>query len=227
MLIFDIITLHPSGCAGLFLSFISALCLDRLPFCHSSLFPLDPAPLWPLVTTCSIAWSVCAPVTYINPMPSPSKLQSSLLGYFTGYTRLSLVIPMCLVVTFPHLLSALTWLNHQQSLDSWLHHFPCTWGKFSTIFLLISCLPPGSQVATQDVVEAYHMIPLHPLQWPAVVVCMSDSLFCTDTCVTFGASPSCGTYGQVADAGAEILRVRGTGPVDKWVDDHIFFYIPL
>ena len=55
---------------------------------------------------------------------------------------------------------------------------------------------------------------------------MSDSLFCIDTCIAFGTSPSCGTYGWVADTGAEILRVRGIGPVDKWVDDHIFFCIP-
>ena len=73
--------------------------------------------------------------------------------------------------------------------------------------------------------EAYHTIPLHPSQWPAAVVCVLDSLFCIDTCVVFGTSPSCGAYGRVADVGAEILRARGIGPVDKWVDDHIFFHI--
>ena len=30
----------------------------------------------------------------------------------------------------------------------------------------------------------------------------------------------------MADAGAEILRANGIGPLDKWVDDHIFFRIP-
>jgi len=44
-----------------------------------------------------------------------------------------------------------------------------------------------------------------------------------NTCVAFGASPSCGTYGCIADMGAEILRAHGIGPFDKWVDDHIFF----
>jgi hypothetical protein len=29
----------------------------------------------------------------------------------------------------------------------------------------------------------------------------------------------------VADAGAEILRSRSIGPLDKWVDDHVFFRI--
>ena len=102
---------------------------------------------------------------------------------------------------------------------------PCTWGKFSTIFLLIARLPPGSQAATRDVAEAYRTIPLHESQWPAAVVRTSENTACIDTCVAFGASPSCGAYGQVADAGAEILRANGVGPLDKWVDDHIFFRI--
>ena len=113
-------------------------------------------------------------------------------------------------------------INH--AIDTAL--FPCTWGKFSTIYLLISRLPPGSQAATRDVAEAYRTIPLHPSQWPAAVVRISDSQACIDTCVAFGASPSCGAYGLLADAGAEILRANGIGPLDKWVDDHIFFRIP-
>ena len=39
-------------------------------------------------------------------------------------------------------------------------------------------------------------------------------------------SPSCGIYGQIADAGAEILHANGIGPLDKWVDVHVFFRIP-
>ena len=104
--------------------------------------------------------------------------------------------------------------------------FPCTWGKFSTIYLLISRLPVGSQVATCNVAEAYRTIPLHESQWPAAVVRISNTTTCIDTCVAFGASPSCGAYGQVADAGAEILRANGIGPLDKWVNDHLFFHIP-
>ena len=113
-------------------------------------------------------------------------------------------------------------INH--AIDTAL--FPCTWGKFSTIYLLISHLPPGSQAATQDVAEAYHTIPLHPSQWPAAVVQISDLQACIDTCVTFGASPSCSAYGRLAGVGVEILRANGIGPLDKWVDDHIFFRIP-
>ena len=104
--------------------------------------------------------------------------------------------------------------------------FPCTWGKFSTIYLLISRLSIGSQIVTRDVAEAYRTIPLHKSQWPAAVVQVSDTMACIDTCIAFGASPSCGAYGHVADAGAEILCAHGISPLDKWVDDHLFFRIP-
>jgi hypothetical protein len=103
--------------------------------------------------------------------------------------------------------------------------FPTTWGKFSIVFLLISRLPPESEAAMCDVAEAYRTIPLHPSQWPAAVVRASDDDFYIDTCTAFGATPSAGIYGRVADAGAEILRSRGIGPLDKWVDDHVFFRI--
>ena len=93
--------------------------------------------------------------------------------------------------------------------------FLSTWGNFSIIYLLIK-LPPGSEAATYDVAEAYHTIPLHPSQWPAAIVRVSDSLFCIDICAAFGAAPSSGVYGHVTD---------GIGPLEKWVDNHIFFRI--
>lgn len=103
--------------------------------------------------------------------------------------------------------------------------FPTTWGKFSTVYLLAARLPDGSEAATRDVSEAYRTVPLHPSQWPAAIVKISDSLGCVDTCLSFGASPSAGVYGHIADAAAEIFRHNGIGPLDKWVDDHIFFRI--
>ena len=103
--------------------------------------------------------------------------------------------------------------------------FPTTWGKFSVIYLLISRLPPGSEAATRDIAEAYRTIPLHPSQWAAAVVRISDTLGCIDTCMAFGATPSAGAYGHMADAGCEIMRHTGLGPLDKWVDDHLFFRI--
>ncbi|OJA11076.1 hypothetical protein AZE42_13252 [Rhizopogon vesiculosus] len=50
-------------------------------------------------------------------------------------------------------------------------------------------------------------------------------LFCVDTCTAFGATPSAGAYGHVADGGTKIFRAQGLSPLDKWVDDHIFIHI--
>lgn len=73
--------------------------------------------------------------------------------------------------------------------------------------------------------EAYRTIPIHPSQWPAAVVRTSDTHGCIDTCVAFGATPSAGIYGHVADGEVEVMRHHGIGPLDKWVDDHIFLRI--
>ena len=126
--------------------------------------------------------------------------------------------------SFPHSFNP---IYPNPSINSYINadHFPTTWGKFSIIYLLISRLPQGSEVATRDVAEAYQTIPLHPSQWPAGVVRISGTEACIDTCVAFGATPSAGVYGHVADAGAEIIRHRGMGPLDKWVDDHLFIRI--
>ncbi|KAG6328190.1 hypothetical protein ID866_10899 [Astraeus odoratus] len=106
-----------------------------------------------------------------------------------------------------------------------MEDFPTTWGKFSIIYDLITYLPPGSEVATRDVAEVYRTIPLHPSQWPANVVRISESLGCIDTNLAFRATLSAGVYGHLSDAFCEILHHHGMGPLDKWVDDHIFFCI--
>jgi len=103
--------------------------------------------------------------------------------------------------------------------------FPTTWGKFSLIYDLISRLPPGSEAATRDVAEAYRTIPIHPSQWPAGVMKLSDTMGCIDTNLAFGSTPAAGVYGHISDACCEIFRFHGIGPVDKWVDDHIFFRV--
>lgn len=103
--------------------------------------------------------------------------------------------------------------------------FPTTWGTFSVISLLIHQLPPNSQIATRDVSEAYRTVPLHHSQWPGAVARTGPDSFCIDTATCFGSSPSAGIYGVVADAGADIFRSQGIGPLAKWVDDHVFFRI--
>jgi hypothetical protein len=104
--------------------------------------------------------------------------------------------------------------------------FPTTWGTFSVTALLLRRLPPGSQIATRDVSEAYRTIPLHPSQWPAAVARLDEDSFAIDTSICFGISPSAGTYGQVWQAGSDILRSHGIGPLSGWVDDHLFLRIP-
>ena len=103
--------------------------------------------------------------------------------------------------------------------------FPTTWGTFSAVALLIARLPPGSQAATRDVAEAYRTIPLHPSQWPGAVVRLDEDLFTVDASMSFGNCPSAGVYGSVGDAGTELFRYNGMGPVSKWVDDHLFVRI--
>ena len=58
------------------------------------------------------------------------------------------------------------------------------------------------------------------------VVCTSGPEACINTCTAFGATPSAGSYGHLVDAAAHILCFRGIGPLDKWVDNHIFVQIP-
>ena len=105
--------------------------------------------------------------------------------------------------------------------------FPCTWGTFATVALLIARLPPGSQAAVRDVSEAYRTIPVTPNEWPGLVVRLqAHDQFVVNTCNNFGLASAGGVYGMLADAGADIFRGNGMGPLAKWVDDHIFFRIP-
>ncbi|GBE89618.1 hypothetical protein SCP_1602810 [Sparassis crispa] len=126
--------------------------------------------------------------------------------------------------SFPH---AISYQYPNASVNSAVDSddFPCTWGTFNIVALLICRLPPGSQGATRDVAEAYRTVPIHYTQWPGAVVRVSQSRYCIDTAVCFGESPSVGTYGYVADAGADLFRSYGIGPLSKWVDDHFFFHI--
>ena len=126
--------------------------------------------------------------------------------------------------SYPH---NVTPVHLNPSINSFLNSddFPTTWGTFSIISLLIHQLPPHSQVATREVAEAYRTIPLHHSQWPGTVVRTGEDAFGIDVMAAFGFSPSSGVYGNVADAGADLFRSQGIGPLAKWVDDHIFFRI--
>jgi hypothetical protein len=97
-------------------------------------------------------------------------------------------------------------LSINSQVDSSL--FPCEWGTFHTTCTLIHTLPRGSQGATRDVAEVYQTIPLHPSQWPVLIVRIANepALFAVDTALCFGYGPSAGTYDTVRDAGLDIFR---------------------
>jgi len=49
--------------------------------------------------------------------------------------------------------------------------------------------------------------------------------FTVNTNNNFGLRSAGGVYGLLADAGADIFRANGIGPLAKWVDNQIFFQI--
>lgn len=73
--------------------------------------------------------------------------------------------------------------------------------------------------------EAYRTIPLVPLQWAGVVVRLDAGAFAVDSSASFGVGSHAGVYGNLADAGADIMRAKGIGPLAKWVDDNVFLQI--
>ena len=102
--------------------------------------------------------------------------------------------------------------------------YPCTWGTFATICLLISRLPPGSQAVVRNVKEAYRTIPIRPDQWPGLVVRLhGDDKFTIDTHDCFGLASGGGIYGLVGDASTQIMHFHDIAPLSKWVDNHVFF----
>ena len=54
---------------------------------------------------------------------------------------------------------------------------------------------------------------------------LDDDSFAVDTSLCFGFAPSGGIYGLIGEAGVNILRFSGIGPIARWVDDHILFRI--
>ena len=125
-------------------------------------------------------------------------------------------------LSFPRAPSEIPSIN--SAIDSDL--FPCTWGSFSVISLLLFRLPPGSQAAVRDAKEAYRTIPIKPSQWPGIVVRLQgEDSFAIDTRNCFGLASGAGCYGKIGDAGTQIMRALGIGPISKWVDDHLFIRI--
>ena len=110
-------------------------------------------------------------------------------------------------LSYPRNLSGIRSIN--SSIESDL--YPCTWGTFSTVTIIIQSLPPRSQGACRDVSEAYRIIPLAKDQWPGIVVRLEEDgppdakLFALNTCTSFGKKSSGGLFGMFGDALLDIF----------------------
>ena len=130
---------------------------------------------------------ICGPVRHTARARLPS---TSLIGYVCG----------CSLNNNP--LPAVASINSRINSDE----FPCTWGTFSTVFLLVARLPPGSQASVRDVAEVYRTIPADPSQWPGLVIRLQeDDQFAVNICNNFGLASAGGVYGMVANAGADLF----------------------
>ena len=99
--------------------------------------------------------------------------------------------------------------------------FPCEWGTFSEVLLLVMDAPPSSEGATLDVDAAFRRVPIIPEQQPAFVVGWEDKFYIDHT-GPFGPSSSPGVFGRLADTLVAVYKARGISPIKKWVDDFLF-----
>jgi hypothetical protein len=99
--------------------------------------------------------------------------------------------------------------------------FQCASGSFSECYLLVADAPEGAQAAVFDVDSTFRNIPIHPSARRFLAI-MIKGLIHLDPVLNFGASPSPGIFGRVADAMVRILISWGIEAVIKWVDDFIF-----
>ena len=126
-------------------------------------------------------------------------------------------------LSYPRNLSGVHSIN--SSIESDL--YPCSWGTFSTVAIIIRSLPPGSLGACRDVSEAYRIIPLAKDQWPGIVVCLEEDSpltskpFVLNTCTSFGKKSSGGLFGLFGDALLNIFQGAGIGPSLRWVDNFV------
>lgn len=119
--------------------------------------------------------------------------------------------------SFPRFHALMHSINSEIDVDA----FPCEWGTFSEMVLLVMDAPPGTEAATLDVDAAFRRCSIIPSQQQFFVV-MWQGLCYIDHCAPFGAASSSGVFGHLADAMAAILAFRGLGPSKKWVDDFAF-----
>lgn len=101
-------------------------------------------------------------------------------------------------------------------------------GTFNTICFIILNLFPGFQAAVRNVAEVYHILSLHKSQWNGTVVhLLEEDEFAIDTSATFGATPNTGAFSHITDANVDIMCSISIRPILKWVNDHVFFCVPI
>lgn len=100
--------------------------------------------------------------------------------------------------------------------------FGCAWGYFILCLLLVHDAPEGTQVAVSDVKSAFRIIPTPPEERKFTVISLPDGYHLNYT-LDFGACPSPGIFGRVADCIVAIFLACGVAAILKWVDDFIFF----
>ena len=151
-----------------------------------------------------------------------SLVPKSIAGKFCLIQNLSFPHHSCVTLPPQNPTIYTTSINAAINSDTFL----CTLGTFHTVVLLVACLPPGSQLATCDVAEAYCTIPFAPSQWPGTTVWISKgNSFAIKTSNCFGLASASGVWGCLADTLCTVFCVSGIGLVSKWVNDFVFFHL--
>jgi hypothetical protein len=137
-------------------------------------------------------------------------------------------------LSFPH-------VGPHPSLNSTIDisDVPVDWGGFKEMVELVVKAPPGSQAATIDWGNTFHMCPVAPsdlhlgvYSWPSP---SRPSLeqhnkivkFYVDNCWKFGNTRSTGVFERVNKAFIVICRHNQLGIIIYWVDDLLFLRIPI
>ena len=107
-----------------------------------------------------------------------------------------------------------------------IEDFRCDWGTFNDIRTIVIEAPEGTEAATLDVDSAFRCCPIVPSQQRNFVIHWNDRYY-IDHDAPFGATSAGGVFGRVADAKSAILKSEGIGPSKNWVDDFVFFRIPV
>jgi hypothetical protein len=101
----------------------------------------------------------------------------------------------------PHTIQDLSFgsaLHLAVNTDIDLRDFPCKWGTFAIMYLLVLHAPLGSETATLDVDAAYHHCPVRPNQQHHFVVSWGGKVY-LDHCIAFGRASLASVFGRVAN----------------------------